>query len=110
MGIAQDKAQSLLAYPASMTLSHLRAPMPITSAHIEKAIFELLDARAPGKTICPSEVARNLAPDDWRPLMPQVRAMAVALAGKEALAILQKGQAIAHDSEIRGPIRLGRRT
>lgn len=83
--------------------------MPITSAHIEKAIFELLDAREPGKTICPSEVARTLAPDDWRPLMPQVRAVAVALAGKDGLDILQKGQVIAHDSEIRGPIRLGRR-
>ena len=83
--------------------------MLINSAHIEKAIFDLLDARAPGKTICPSEVARNLAPDDWRPLMPQVRAVAVALAGKGALDILQKGQVIAHDSEIRGPIRLGRR-
>jgi len=83
--------------------------MPISSAHIEKAIYELLDARAPGKTICPSEVARNLAPDDWRPLMPQVRAVAVALSGKEALDILQKGHVIAHDSEIRGPIRLGLR-
>ncbi|MET0208385.1 MAG: DUF3253 domain-containing protein [Burkholderiaceae bacterium] len=82
--------------------------MPITSAQIEKAIFALLDARAPGKTICPSEVARALVPDDWRPLMPQVRDVAVALAGKEALDILQKGRAIAHDSVIRGPIRLGR--
>jgi len=81
--------------------------MPINPAKIEKAIFELLDARAPGKTICPSEVARALAPDDWRPLMPQVRAVALALAGKDALDILQKGQPIAHDSPIHGPIRLG---
>ena len=83
--------------------------MRITSAQIEKAIFDLLDARAPGKTICPSEVARALAPDDWRPLMPQVRAVASALAGTDALDILQKGRAIAHDAPIRGPIRLGRR-
>jgi hypothetical protein len=83
--------------------------MKIDTTHIEKAIFDLLDARAPGKTICPSEVARKLAPDDWRPLMPQVRAVAVALAGTHALDILQKGHAIAHDSPIHGPIRLGRR-
>jgi hypothetical protein len=83
--------------------------MPIDDADIEKTIFELLDARAPGKTICPSEVARNLAPDDWRPLMPQVRAVAFALADKTALRILQKGEAVPHDSPIRGPIRLGRR-
>lgn len=83
--------------------------MPINSAQIEKAIFDLLDARASGKTICPSEVARQLAPDDWRPLMPQIRAAAVELAGKGALDILQKGHAIAHDWPIRGPIRLGRR-
>lgn len=76
--------------------------MPINSAYIEKAIFDLLDARAPGKTVCPSEVARKLAPDDWRPLMLQVRAVAVALAGKGALDILQKGRAIAHGLPIRG--------
>jgi hypothetical protein len=83
--------------------------MPINSARIEQTIFDLLDARAPGKTICPSEVARQLAPDDWRPLMPQVRAVAFALADRNALGIFQKGHSIAPDSPIRGPIRLGRR-
>ncbi|QEI06328.1 DUF3253 domain-containing protein [Pigmentiphaga aceris] len=83
--------------------------MPIDSARIEKAIFDLLDERAPDKTICPSEVARQLAPDDWRPLMPQVRAVAVALADKEALSIFQKGLVVPHDLPFRGPIRLGRR-
>lgn len=83
--------------------------MPITAAQIEKSIFALLDERDPGKTICPSEVARALAPEDWRPLMPQVRDVAVALAGKHRLQILQKGHVIPHDAPIHGPIRLGHR-
>lgn len=92
-----------------MTIRSLCITMPITSAQIEKVIFDLLDARAPGKTVCPSEVARKLAPDDWRPLMPRVRDVAFALADKDALGIFQKGHAVAHDAPIRGPIRLGRR-
>ena len=45
-------------------------------AAIEQAILALLAERAPGKTICPSEVARALAQDNeaqWRPMMPAVR-------------------------------------
>ena len=46
----------------------------------EQAILDLLAARGPGKTICPSEAARLLGGDDaFRPLMPIVRAAAAAL-------------------------------
>lgn len=47
---------------------------------IERAIRTLLRERAAGKSICPSEVARALAPDDWRPLMPRLREVAARLA------------------------------
>ena len=47
---------------------------------IEETTFALLAARDPGKTICPSEVARALDPEGWRRLLPQVKATAVGLA------------------------------
>lgn len=57
-------------------------------------------ARAPG-SICPSEVARALS-DDWRGLMPRVRAVAARL---PRIAATQKGERV-HPVEARGPIRL----
>ena len=50
----------------------------VTNEAVEAEIFELLARRAPGASICPSEVARALAsaPSDWRALMPQVREVA----------------------------------
>lgn len=75
---------------------------------IAHAIFTLLDARAAQATICPSEVARALAPDAWRPLMPRVRAVAMTLAAAGRLEVRQRGRVIPADVEPRGPLRLGR--
>ena len=36
-------------------------------AEIERAILDLLAERGAGKTICPSDAARALAPDIWPP-------------------------------------------
>ncbi len=62
------------------------------SRSIEDAIFDLLSPRAPGTTICPSEAARAADPQDWRRLMPQVRATAVGLARRGRLVITRKGR------------------
>ncbi|MEM1233410.1 MAG: DUF3253 domain-containing protein [Pseudomonadota bacterium] len=72
-----------------------------TDAEIVAAMWALAEARA-GKTFCPSEVARRVA-QDWRPLMPRVRALSKA----QGLRATQRGQAV--DAEnARGPIRLGK--
>lgn len=81
--------------------------MACTDKHIEDAIRGLLEQRAGDATLCPSEVARALAPDAWRPLMPQVREVAFALARQGALDIRQKGRSVSPDAPLRGPIRLG---
>lgn len=74
---------------------------------IEAEILRLVDARGDGKTICPSEVARSLAPDgDFRRLMPHVRESAATLAERGAIAVTQKGEKVDARSA-RGPIRLG---
>ena len=62
------------------------------SRSIEDAILRLLGEREPGHTICPSEAARAADPEDWRRLMPQVRATAVGLARRGRLVITRKGR------------------
>lgn len=74
---------------------------------IEAAIGALLDARDPGKSICPSEAARRVRPDDWRPLMERVRRAARRMAHAGAIEITQRGRAVDPGS-FRGPIRLCR--
>ncbi len=61
--------------------------------------------RGPGATFCPSEVARALA-DDWRPLMPQVRAVAEGLVAAGKLRCTQRGQPV-RPLTAHGAIRLG---
>ncbi|WP_245990311.1 DUF3253 domain-containing protein [Tabrizicola piscis] len=48
------------------------------SEALRVAILDLALQRGRGKSFCPSDVARALAAD-WRPLMPEVRAVAAAM-------------------------------
>ena len=82
--------------------------MQVTDKDIRHAIESLLESRQLSATICPSEAARALNPKEWRPLMPQVRAVAVTMARDRALVISQAGHAVDPDGPLRGPIRLGR--
>lgn len=78
-------------------------------AAIEEAIFRLLGERREGATICPSEVARALAPGGgaWRDLMPRVRTVAQRLASTHRLTVTRAGAPV--DATSRGgPVRLGR--
>jgi uncharacterized protein DUF3253 len=76
----------------------------VTDAQIETAILELLRARDPGKTICPSDAARALA-DDFRPLMDRVRGVARDLVARGQLEVTQSGRVVDIDTA-RGAIRL----
>ena len=74
---------------------------------IEREVREMVEARGPDKTICPSEVARALAGDDaFRPLMPHVREAAAALAERGEISVTQLGEPV-DARTARGPIRLG---
>jgi hypothetical protein len=72
---------------------------------LQHAILELLSRRAPEATICPSEAARAVAPDDWRPLMEPARDAAARLAASGRLEVLQGGREVDPENA-RGPIRL----
>lgn len=72
----------------------------------EDAVRQLLHTRAPGATVCPSEVARALAADgDWRAQMPRVHAAVDRLVADGAVALSWKGVAL---PERAGPYRIGR--
>ncbi|GLS45723.1 DUF3253 domain-containing protein [Methylobacterium brachythecii] len=79
-------------------------------AAIEQTMLDLVAARGPGKTCCPSEVARALGgphPDGWGPLMQPVRRVAVRLTKEGRIAILRKGKPVTDPDDFRGIYRLG---
>jgi hypothetical protein len=59
---------------------------------VEAAIFELLGALAPGKSVSPEEVARALDANGWRRELGKVRAVAVGLARAGRLVITRHGK------------------
>ena len=77
----------------------------VEPAAIEAEILRQTAARGPGRSICPSEVARVLDADDWRRLMSPVRRAAAALAAQGRIEILRKGKSVAPEA-MRGVIRL----
>lgn len=67
----------------------------------------LLRHRGEDKTICPSDVARAVGGDGWRPLMPLARDVAADLAEQGLVEVRQGGQRVDLDT-VKGPIRIAR--
>lgn len=71
-------------------------------------IASLAGQRGPDKSICPSEVARELAGSDekkWRLLMKPIRAQAVAMANDGQVTITRKGKPV-DPNDFRGVYRI----
>ncbi|PWS34632.1 DUF3253 domain-containing protein [Falsiroseomonas bella] len=83
-------------------------PSTIGQDEIAAEILRLTEQRGPAKSICPSDVARSLAPEEsaWRPLLGKVRLAAVELARQGRIEVLRKGKPVDPGEEIRGVIRL----
>lgn len=77
---------------------------------LETRIGELLAARSPDASLCPSEVARSLACGEnaWRALMPHIRRVAARMAASGRIRATQGDREVDLDGELRGPIRLRR--
>jgi uncharacterized protein DUF3253 len=75
---------------------------------IRACVLELLAARGPGRSICPSEAARMLAMRlgcHWQDLMRPVRTVAAAMAEAGAIEVLQH-ESVVDIGDVRGPVRL----
>jgi hypothetical protein len=73
-------------------------------AVLEKAILAMLAQRGAGKTICPSEVARKLHPEDWEQWMEPTRAAGRRLAAGGEIVVTQGGRVV-DPSRAKGAIR-----
>jgi len=71
---------------------------------LEERILAMLRHRAPS-TICPSDVAREASPGDWRPLMQPVRDAAGRLVAAGQVEVTQGGEVV-DLSQVKGPIRI----
>ncbi|WP_148611495.1 DUF2256 and DUF3253 domain-containing protein [Nocardioides rubriscoriae] len=81
-----------------------------TDKALEASILSLLDARAGGATICPSEAARAVAAEgslEWRDLMEPARRAARRLVDAGDVEITQAGHVV-DPSTAKGPIRIRR--
>lgn len=78
---------------------------------LEAAIRTLVDQRAVGASICPSEAARHVAHardvQEWRDLMEPARRAARRLVASGDVEILQGGRVV-DPSTARGPVRIRR--
>lgn len=84
--------------------------MPPSAERIRAAILDCALRCAEGRSFCPSEPARALGAatgEDWRALMPAIRAEAARLQDEGLIAASQKGAPVRAD-RAKGPIRLRR--
>jgi hypothetical protein len=72
---------------------------------LEATILALLSARSRGTSICPSEAARAVGGEEWRPLMEPARAAARRLQAGGRAVITQRGRPV-DPSTAKGPIRI----
>lgn len=76
---------------------------------IEQALLALLDERGVSKSVCPSEVVRQLyREEDWRKEMEAVRQAGRRLVNQGKAEFLQKGARV-DPSTAKGPIRIRRK-
>ena len=77
---------------------------------IQISHLKFAEERGLEKTYCPSEVARELFPNNWRDKMDLIRNVADELVKSGELVVLQKGEIKKElPSKLKGPIRLRKR-
>ncbi len=74
-------------------------------AQLEQALRGLLARVREGGTVCPSEAARAISQDNWRPLMEPARQAAGRLVASGEAEITQGGKVV-DPATAKGPIRV----
>lgn len=82
-----------------------RTRLTDTDHALEIEILNLLRQRGRGKTICPSEAARRVSPENWRELMERTRQAARRLVVAGRVVLTQKGHVV-DPSTARGALRI----
>ena len=72
---------------------------------ITDALLRIAAERGPEKSLCPTDVARAVSAENWRPVLSAVRKVAADLARQGKIEILRKGKPINPD-DMRGVVRL----
>jgi hypothetical protein len=78
--------------------------MTVDRATLRQHLLEKVQARGAEKSICPSEVARDLGGAEWRSLMEPIRNVGAELVESGEILALQRGQSV-HPLSAKGPIR-----
>lgn len=86
-------------------MKNLKLKSSNKSPTIPQTILAMATERGPDKTVCPSEIARELFPADWRKHMQEVRDAAIELQNQGKVAITQKGSPV-DTGNIKGPVRI----
>ena len=82
-----------------------RRSLSAEDKRLETIILDLIAATKQGSSICPSEAARLVAPDEWRAWMERTRQAARRLALRGLIEVTQKGRPVTH-LNFKGPVRL----
>ena len=72
---------------------------------ILQSIMTMATRRGPDKSVCPSEIARSLFPEDWRGHMQEIRDLARELHRDGKVLVTQQGIPVDPD-HIKGPVRI----
>lgn len=75
---------------------------------IQAKIMQVLQEAGTGKSICPTQIAKSLYPDDpkWNRHVREVRREAINMAKEQKITILRKGKPTDPNEDIKGVIRL----
>ena len=72
---------------------------------LRTAILDFVRRRK-GKSFCPSEVVRQMYPEDWRLFMPDIQAVMMDMYREGLIQVTQGGEPIDPDQSPKGPVRI----
>lgn len=84
--------------------THVTGKRKFSQRRLETAVLAVLKHRGTA-TACPSDVARAVEPNNWRPLMDSIRTAAARLQSRGEIDVYQHGKPVTL-TDARGPIRL----
>ncbi|MFN3998141.1 DUF3253 domain-containing protein [Algoriphagus sp.] len=72
---------------------------------LRTAIFDFCNRRK-AKSFCPSEVVRQMFPEDWALFMPDIREVMMVMYREGLIQVSQKGIPVDREENPKGPVRI----